>query len=116
MKVAIITGANAGVGYGLVQHLLQNDESMTIVMACRNLSRANHARGRLLEEFPQANINVEIVDVGNIASVFQFCENIKKKYVFTLTICDSEHLLFLLFNAALKVPADQLFVLQCWHS
>ncbi|SAM09774.1 hypothetical protein [Absidia glauca] len=80
MKVAIITGANAGVGFGLVQHLLQKDESMTIVMACRNLSRANHARGLLLEEFPQANIDVEIVDVGNIASVFQFCENIKKKY------------------------------------
>jgi NAD(P)-dependent dehydrogenase (short-subunit alcohol dehydrogenase family) len=116
MKVAIITGANAGVGFGLVQHLLQKDESMTIVMACRNLSRANQARGLLLEEFPQANINVEIVDVGNVASVFQFCENIKKKYEFTLTLCKDLLFSLLCVIASIKVPTDQLFVLQCWHS
>ncbi|KAI8329141.1 hypothetical protein BC941DRAFT_443575 [Chlamydoabsidia padenii] len=80
MAVAIITGANAGVGYGIVQHLLQKDENMTIVMACRNLSRANHAKCLLLKDFPTAKINVEIVDIGNVASVFKFCENIKKRY------------------------------------
>ncbi|CAO3588862.1 unnamed protein product [Absidia cylindrospora] len=80
MKVAIVTGANAGVGYGVVEHLLETDESLTIVMACRNYSRASHAKARLLQRFPSANIVIELVDVGNVPSVLQFCQNIRKRY------------------------------------
>ncbi|CAO3613639.1 unnamed protein product [Cunninghamella echinulata] len=46
-------------------------------MACRNTSRANQARDKLLEEFPHANIDIELVDVGNMISVFKFCDAIK---------------------------------------
>ncbi|CAO3636564.1 unnamed protein product [Cunninghamella blakesleeana] len=49
-------------------------------MACRSASRANQARKRLLEEFPHANIDIELVDVGNMMSVFKFCDAIKNKY------------------------------------
>ncbi|KAI8071563.1 hypothetical protein BC940DRAFT_233842 [Gongronella butleri] len=57
---AIVTGANAGVGYGLIQHLLQRDPDMGIIMACRNPTRANQAKQGLLAEFPGATIHIEL--------------------------------------------------------
>ncbi|KAI7860886.1 hypothetical protein BDC45DRAFT_563072 [Circinella umbellata] len=76
-NVAIITGANTGVGYGIVQHLLENDIDTVIVMACRNHTRANNARDTLLVEFPGANIDIKLVDLSSSISVFDFCNAIK---------------------------------------
>ncbi|KAI7880676.1 NAD(P)-binding protein [Lichtheimia hyalospora FSU 10163] len=67
--VAIVTGANTGVGYGIVQRLLEKDCSIKIVMACRNLSRARHAQWSLLERFPTADIDIELVDLNNVPSL-----------------------------------------------
>ncbi|KAJ8655341.1 hypothetical protein O0I10_009030 [Lichtheimia ornata] len=89
--VAIVTGANTGVGYGIVQRLLEKDCSIKIVMACRNLSRAKRAQSSLLEQFPFADIDIELVDLNSVRSVLEFCANIKAKF-------DRVHLLF--FNAA----------------
>ncbi|KAJ8651934.1 hypothetical protein O0I10_012481 [Lichtheimia ornata] len=79
-KVAIVTGANAGVGYGIIQRLLEQEEDIQIVMACRNGGRASRARLSLLQQFPSANINIELVDLANAQSVFRFCDNIKSRY------------------------------------
>lgn len=80
-KVAIVTGANGGVGYGICQHLLETEgESLTLVMACRNPSRAANAKERLLLEFPFANIDIELVDVGSVQSVMSFSGSITNKY------------------------------------
>ncbi|KAF7720908.1 hypothetical protein EC973_005783 [Apophysomyces ossiformis] len=80
VKVAIITGANAGVGFGIIQRLLEIDEDMVIVMACRNNTRARIAREKLLQCFPFADIRVELVDIGQTESVLNFCQNIIRKY------------------------------------
>ncbi|KAG0166321.1 hypothetical protein DFQ30_007337 [Apophysomyces sp. BC1015] len=79
-KIAIITGANAGVGFGIARRLLEIDEDITIVMACRNSTRASNARDQLMQLFPLADIRIELVDIGRVESVFQFCEAILKKY------------------------------------
>ncbi|KAI9491457.1 hypothetical protein BDB00DRAFT_833093 [Zychaea mexicana] len=79
-KVAIITGANAGVGFGIIQRLLQEDKHISIVMACRNHTRASNARKSLLAEFPEANIDIKLVDVGSTISVFDFCKAVKDSY------------------------------------
>jgi NAD(P)-dependent dehydrogenase (short-subunit alcohol dehydrogenase family) len=79
-KVAIVTGANGGVGYGICQHLLESEgEALTLVMACRNPTRAHNARERLLEEFPFAHIDIELVDVGSVESVLSFSTAIINK-------------------------------------
>ncbi|KAI9274677.1 hypothetical protein BDA99DRAFT_498218 [Phascolomyces articulosus] len=79
-KVAIITGANAGVGYGIAQHLLEEDCTITIIMACRNHTRASIARESLLAQFPGANIDIKLVDLGSAISVFDFCKAIIDSY------------------------------------
>lgn len=79
-KVAIVTGANGGVGYGICQHLLESEcDNLILVMACRNPTRANNARERLLLEFPLAHIDIELVDVGSVQSVLTFSEAIINK-------------------------------------
>lgn len=79
-KIAIVTGANGGVGFGICQRLLESEgESLTLVMACRNPTRANKAKETLMQQFPFAQVDVEIVDVGSTKSVLSFCGAITEK-------------------------------------
>ncbi|KAI9468265.1 MAG: hypothetical protein EXX96DRAFT_591511 [Benjaminiella poitrasii] len=80
-KIAIITGANSGVGFGICERLLESKgESITLVMACRNELRAQKARQKLLDQFPFGHIDIELVDVGSVQSVLEFCSAIINKY------------------------------------
>lgn len=80
-KVAIVTGANGGVGFGICQRLLKElGTSLTLVMACRNPTRAKSAREKLLNQFPFAHIDIELVDVGSVKSVINFTKAISDKY------------------------------------
>ncbi|KAI9257695.1 hypothetical protein BY458DRAFT_518635 [Sporodiniella umbellata] len=80
-KVAIVTGANSGVGFGICQRLLETEgDNLTLIMACRNHVRATTAKESLLGQFPFADITIELVDVSSMKSVFAFSNNIKQKY------------------------------------
>lgn len=79
-KVAIVTGANSGVGFGICQRLLETeDDNLTLIMACRNFKRATAAKEKLVSQFPFAHISIELVDVSKMTSVFAFCRSIKEK-------------------------------------
>ncbi|KAI8975984.1 hypothetical protein BDB01DRAFT_853484 [Pilobolus umbonatus] len=80
-KIAIVTGANGGVGFGICQHLLEHlKEKITLVMACRNPARANAARNLLIQQFPWAHIDIVLVDVSKTDSCISFAKNINEKY------------------------------------
>ncbi|CAG8500501.1 19480_t:CDS:2 [Dentiscutata erythropus] len=84
-KVAIITGANSGVGFGIAQRLLDyslNNPSLNIrvVLACRNPTRASVAREALLVEYPESLVDTVTVDLSSVDSVFKCCKEIKEKY------------------------------------
>ena len=44
-RVAVITGANSGIGFKAARHLAA--KGATVIMACRNLEKARAARARL---------------------------------------------------------------------
>ncbi|KAF9139832.1 hypothetical protein BG015_001885 [Linnemannia schmuckeri] len=90
-KVAIVTGANSGVGYSIVQRLV--DESpfpLTVILACRNKARAQealtslqvHFSARQMQHiqnnkkqqrvFHAPELKIELVDVGSSSSVLAF--------------------------------------------
>ncbi|KAF8943612.1 hypothetical protein BGZ47_005257 [Haplosporangium gracile] len=90
-KVAIVTGANSGVGYSIVQRLV--DESpfpLTVILACRNKARAQealtslqmHFTARQMQHiqnnkkqqriFQAPELKIELVDVGSSSSVLAF--------------------------------------------
>lgn len=69
-KTAIVTGANAGLGFAITEALLQQD--WRVVMACRNAAKANSARSRLQTSVPGADVTVLPLDVSELDSVAAF--------------------------------------------
>lgn len=78
-KVAIITGANGGVGTGLCRRLLETEGDIKLVMACRNFEKASKKKQWLLRRFPHADIDIQMVNLESMESVFHFCSVIINK-------------------------------------
>ncbi|KAJ3295050.1 hypothetical protein HK104_003056 [Borealophlyctis nickersoniae] len=90
-KVALVTGSNSGIGYGVVQKLLEHfilaEEPITVVLACRNKARAEEARQKLIKEFFKTNqsegeeaVQVLLVDLCHTSSVFKACDEFKRRF------------------------------------
>jgi len=71
-KVAVVTGANAGLGLETTRQLAA--KGMTVVMACRNADKAEAARQQILSTQPQAKLDVLPLDVSRLSSVREFAE------------------------------------------
>lgn len=57
-KVVIVTGCNQGIGYEVVGELARR--GARVIMACRDLDKAEIARSRLLKRFESARANREL--------------------------------------------------------
>ena len=77
-KVAIVTGANSGTGYGITYHLAKHN--CRVIMASRDKVKLKDAREKLLKELPNANLEIEVVDITDLQSVRDFSERIKSNY------------------------------------
>ena len=69
-KVAVVTGANAGLGFQTAIKLARL--GMTVVMACRSMDKAKKAQSELLAEVPDANAIVLPLDVSEPNSIREF--------------------------------------------
>jgi NAD(P)-dependent dehydrogenase (short-subunit alcohol dehydrogenase family) len=58
LRTTIITGANKGIGLAVADNLA-GKEGWSLILACRNIERAEQARRKLLEKHPRASIEVE---------------------------------------------------------
>ncbi len=68
-KVALITGANAGIGKDLARQLALSGQYGKIYLGCRDASKAAAARSELEAVTGKAIFDVIIVDVSDLASV-----------------------------------------------
>jgi len=68
--VAVVTGANAGIGYQTALWLAR--AGATVVMACRSLERARKAQDDLLAQAPAAETAVLPLDVSEPESIREF--------------------------------------------
>lgn len=66
-RVALVTGANSGLGLEVARALARKGAS--VVMACRNTGKGEEARRQLLAEQPQADLRVVTLDTASLASV-----------------------------------------------
>ncbi len=96
-KLAVVTGANIGLGYETALELAKKEA--TVIMACRNIDKANAAKTKLLEAVPQADLVVMQLDLGDLASVKKFADSFLEKY---------NKLDLLINNAGIMVPPYQL--------
>ena len=77
-KVAIVTGANSGIGYETVKALAE--KGATVVMACRNLEKARKAESEIRQTVGNAKLEIIQLDLADLASIQKFAEDFKAKY------------------------------------
>lgn len=92
-KVAIVTGANSGIGYETARTLAV--KGATVVMACRNLEKANLAANEIRLGNKQAKLDIIQLDLADLASVRKFAATFKARY----TSLD-----LLINNAGIMIP------------
>jgi NAD(P)-dependent dehydrogenase (short-subunit alcohol dehydrogenase family) len=74
-RVAVVTGANSGIGYDAARLLAER--GATVVLACRSLEKATDAAGRIAQHAPGANVTVVSLDLSDLSSVRQAAETIR---------------------------------------
>ncbi|KAH9276925.1 hypothetical protein BASA83_000437 [Batrachochytrium salamandrivorans] len=100
--VALITGANSGIGYGIAERLLEHyhgsDQTIILILACRNKQKAIDAQEQLIAKHfdnaadGQQFVQLLLVDLSNTGSVFAACAEIKSRF---------HHIDFLILNAGI---------------
>ena len=78
MKLAIITGADGGMGYEETKAVAE--QGFHTIMACYCPKTAEKKRKKLVEETGNNNIEVIGIDLANLASVKAFAENVKERF------------------------------------
>jgi NAD(P)-dependent dehydrogenase (short-subunit alcohol dehydrogenase family) len=76
--VAIVTGANAGLGYHAAEGLARN--GATVIMACRDAQRGESAQARLRETVHGADAEVMSLDLSSLGSVRRFADQFQNTY------------------------------------
>jgi len=92
-KVAIVTGANSGIGEPTAAEL--GRAGAHVVIACRNPSKAEAALGRLRATAPEASFEFLQLDLADLDSVAAFADAFKAKH---------DRLDLLINNAGIMVP------------
>lgn len=96
-RVFIVTGSNIGLGYETALELAKKEA--TVIMACRNMDKANTAKDKILVSVPNADLTVMKLDLGDLPSIKQFSDNFLEKY---------GKLDVLINNAGIMIPPYQL--------
>lgn len=69
-RLAVVTGGNGGLGLATLRQLASRRAE--VVMAVRDLSKAEAARAQLLAEIPHATVSVMELDLASLESVRRF--------------------------------------------
>jgi NAD(P)-dependent dehydrogenase (short-subunit alcohol dehydrogenase family) len=77
-KVAIVTGANSGIGYEVSLGLIK--KGFEVVMACRNIQKAQEAKAKIFQQYPQAKINLMKIDTSSLKEVKKFADQFQTQY------------------------------------
>ena len=69
-KLAVVTGANSGLGFGITRRLLA--AGAEVILAVRNAAKGEQAIAQLRAEYPHAQLGMELIDLANLASIRDF--------------------------------------------
>ncbi len=76
-KLAIVTGANSGMGMATVEALA--DEGARVIMLCRSEKRGQEALAKLSKK-KDRQLELMLCDLGDYASISSFVAKVKEKY------------------------------------
>jgi NAD(P)-dependent dehydrogenase (short-subunit alcohol dehydrogenase family) len=69
-RLAIVTGANSGIGYQAARHLSR--AGAAVILACRSREKGEAASAKIVAKQPSAKVEVRILDVADLDSVRRF--------------------------------------------
>jgi NAD(P)-dependent dehydrogenase (short-subunit alcohol dehydrogenase family) len=92
-RIALITGANAGLGFETTKWFALKD--IKVIMACRDLKKGEKAKNKILAKVPNAELEVMELDLASLESIRKFAETFKGKY---------DKLDLLINNAGIMIP------------
>jgi len=77
-KVAIVTGANSGIGYEMARALAR--KQATVILACRNKDKGEAAVRQIDQEYPAARAELMQLDLSDLAAVRRFADEFARHY------------------------------------
>ncbi len=77
-RIALITGANSGLGYETARALAR--KGARVIMAVRNLDKGQAAADAIMRENPAAQLDLMQVDLASLESVRAFAEAVRERY------------------------------------
>jgi NAD(P)-dependent dehydrogenase (short-subunit alcohol dehydrogenase family) len=77
-RVAVVTGANSGLGLVTARALAR--AGAQVVLACRNTEKGQTAANDILADMPQAALRVAALDLGELDSVRAFAEQMRAEH------------------------------------
>lgn len=92
-KVAIVTGANSGIGFETAKALAE--KGAEVVLACRNFEKATIAVKEIRSMVRKAKLEIIQLDLADLASVREFADTYKSRY---------QSLDLLINNAGIMIP------------
>ncbi len=95
-KVAVVTGANSGLGYETTMALARHGAD--VILACRDEKRGADALARVRTEAPGASAGLSLLDLADLTSVRKFAEGFG---------AERDHLDILVNNAGVMALAER---------
>ncbi|MDQ0057897.1 oxidoreductase [Paenibacillus harenae] len=96
-KVAVVTGANSGLGFETAAALAERRAK--VILAVRNMDKGEAALNKIKSVYASADVNLMKLDLSDLNSVRTFAADFLKKH---------ESLSILINNAGIMIPAFQL--------
>lgn len=77
-KVAIVTGANSGIGFETAKELAR--KGSRLILACRSENKGKDAAQKIHSEVPWASLEPMVLDLSSLKSIHAFAETFKTSH------------------------------------
>lgn len=92
-EIAVITGANSGLGFSATKILAGHGAK--VIMACRSLDKAKESKQEIIEELDDPDLEVMKLDLSSLESVESFAGKFREEYDSLDILCNNAGLMAL---------------------